>query len=99
MNGVEGEALRYVELNPVRAGLVGAAADWPWPSAAAHLGGRDRTGLLDPTEWGATYWTKDSTTPKRWNGLGKPHGPVGYPGAPISSNSWRRPRTVRYALK
>ena len=29
MNGVEGEALRYVELNPVRAGLVGAAADWP----------------------------------------------------------------------
>jgi hypothetical protein len=84
MNGVEGEALRYVELNPVRAGLVGAAADWPWLSAAVHLGGRDRTGLLDPTEWGATYWTKDSTTPKRWNGLGKPHGPVGYPGAPSS---------------
>ena len=32
---------RYVELNPVRARLVGAAEDWPWSSARAHLGGRD----------------------------------------------------------
>ncbi len=30
---------RYVELNPVRAGLVGLAADWPWSSARTHLGG------------------------------------------------------------
>ncbi|HEX8468102.1 MAG TPA: transposase [Allosphingosinicella sp.] len=30
---------RYVELNPVRAGLVARAADWPWSSARAHLGG------------------------------------------------------------
>jgi len=34
-------AARYVELNPVRAGLVRAAADWPWSSAQAHLAGRD----------------------------------------------------------
>jgi len=32
---------RYVELNPVRAGLAGAASDWPWSSAQAHLAGRD----------------------------------------------------------
>ncbi len=32
---------RYVELNPVRAKLVGAAEDWPWSSARAHLAGRD----------------------------------------------------------
>ncbi|MDP3852919.1 transposase [Phenylobacterium sp.] len=32
---------RYVELNPVRAGLAAAAADWPWSSARAHLAGRD----------------------------------------------------------
>jgi putative transposase len=32
---------RYVELNPVRAGLVARAEDWPWSSAAAHLAGRD----------------------------------------------------------
>ena len=32
---------RYVELNPVRAGLVRRAQDWPWSSAKAHLAGRD----------------------------------------------------------
>jgi putative transposase len=30
--------LRYVELNPVRAGLVARAEDWRWSSARAHLG-------------------------------------------------------------
>jgi REP-associated tyrosine transposase len=34
-------AARYVELNPVRAGLVACAKDWPWSSARAHLCGRD----------------------------------------------------------
>jgi len=36
-------AMRYVELNPVRAGLAAAPADWPWSSARAHL-----TGERDP---------------------------------------------------
>ena len=36
-------ALRYVALNPVRAGLVARAQDWPWSSASAQLG-------LDPDE-------------------------------------------------
>jgi putative transposase len=30
------KALRYVDLNPVRAGMVAAAEQWPWSSAAAH---------------------------------------------------------------
>ncbi|MDP1736622.1 MAG: transposase [Caulobacter sp.] len=34
-------AARYVTLNPVRAGLVDRAEDWPWSSARAHLAGRD----------------------------------------------------------
>lgn len=35
-------AVRYVLLNPVRAGLVEHACDWPYSSAAAHaLGARD----------------------------------------------------------
>jgi putative transposase len=34
-------AARYVELNPVRAGLVANAAEWPWSSAKSHLSGRD----------------------------------------------------------
>ncbi len=32
---------RYVERNPVKAGLVARAEDWPWSSARAHLAGRD----------------------------------------------------------
>ena len=33
-------AMRYVELNPVRAGLAASPADWPWSSARAHLSGQ-----------------------------------------------------------
>ena len=34
-------AVRYVSLNPVRAGLMKAARDWPWSSVGAHLAGAD----------------------------------------------------------
>jgi putative transposase len=30
-------AVRYVELNPVKAGLAKRAEDWPWSSARAHV--------------------------------------------------------------
>ncbi len=32
------EVCRYVELNPVRAGLVDRVEDWPWSSFRAHIG-------------------------------------------------------------
>ncbi|MEP6503295.1 MAG: transposase [Betaproteobacteria bacterium] len=32
------ELCRYVELNPVRAGMVASAGDWPWSSYRAHVG-------------------------------------------------------------
>lgn len=35
------KAVRYVELNPVRAGMVERAQDYPWSSAAAHCGLRE----------------------------------------------------------
>jgi putative transposase len=42
-------ALRYVALNPVRAGLVARAQDWPWSSARAQLGlGEDGLTELEP---------------------------------------------------
>jgi putative transposase len=44
-------ALAYVDLNPVRAGLVGRAAGYPWSSAAAHLGGVDLSGVIDMRTW------------------------------------------------
>jgi putative transposase len=34
-------AVRYIELNPVRAGLASQARDWKWSSARAHLRGTD----------------------------------------------------------
>jgi putative transposase len=43
-------ALRYVAMNPVRAGLCERASDWPWSSASAQLGvaadGMTRTDLV-----------------------------------------------------
>src|SRR5262249_58272690 len=34
-------AVRYVELNPVRAGLINAPSPYQWSSAAAHVRGPD----------------------------------------------------------
>ena len=39
-------AVRYVELNPVKAKLVARAEDWRWSSARAHVTGK-RDGLTD----------------------------------------------------
>ena len=53
-------ALRYVEQNPVRAGMVTRAQDWPWSSAAAHCR-KTRDALLDPTpmaDWPPAKWRK-----------------------------------------
>jgi putative transposase len=44
-------ALRYTELNPVRAGLVVEAAAWPWSSAAIHCGRAAADSWLGMHEW------------------------------------------------
>jgi putative transposase len=53
-------ALAYVDLNPVRAQIVGRADHYPWSSAAAHLSGRDSPGLIDLDLWreipSAMHW-------------------------------------------
>lgn len=42
-------AARYVELNPVRAGLADHPGDWPWSSARAHLARQpDGLTVIDP---------------------------------------------------
>lgn len=50
------EALRYVELNPVRAGMVESPQRWPWSSAAAHCGFASPDPILEMERWS-----------KRWN--------------------------------
>ena len=44
-------ALRYVDLNPVRAGLAERATDWPWSSARGHVLGEDPAGVIDFQLW------------------------------------------------
>ena len=44
-------ALRYAELNPVRAGLVAEPEAWPWSSATAHCGTAQPDGVLDMEMW------------------------------------------------
>jgi putative transposase len=49
-------ALRYVELNPVRAGMVSEAAQWRWSSAAAHCGSSAPDAGLEMERW-RKRWT------------------------------------------
>ena len=39
-------AARYVELNPVKAGVVSEAGDYPWSSARFHLGVTSKDALV-----------------------------------------------------
>lgn len=56
------EVCRYVDLNPVRAGLVAQPDDWAWSSYAAHTGRFSRPPWLDsPTLWSALLGEPVST--------------------------------------
>lgn len=53
-------AIRYVEKNPVRAGLAARPEDYGWSSAAAHIEGNDSRHVVDMGFWaesgGAARW-------------------------------------------
>ena len=52
------EALRYIELNPVRANLAPRAPDWQWSSAAVHCGAAPVPAWLEMGAW-ARRWSTD----------------------------------------
>ena len=52
-------ALRYVELNPVRAGMVSGAELWPWCRAAVHCGDTADPMGLELSTW-KEHWSKQS---------------------------------------
>lgn len=52
-------ALRYVELNPVRAAMVSRAELWPWSSAKAHCGDEGEAVGLEMSAW-KRRWSKKS---------------------------------------
>jgi putative transposase len=53
-----GAVMRYVELNPVRAGMVPSAELYPWSSAQAHTGARDPWQLVAMADW-SRCWTAE----------------------------------------
>ena len=53
------KALRYVELNPVRAGLVQVAEEWRWSSAGAHCGTMAPDELLEMDRWRERWTTAE----------------------------------------
>jgi putative transposase len=59
-------AVRYVERNPVRAGIVEKAEDYPWSSAAFHLGKRPSRIIKSNTEWGGVVegWAEALASPE-----------------------------------
>ena len=67
------EALRYTELNPVRAGMVSGARDWPWSSATVHCGEKAADGLLSMEpwreRWNAASWSEYLSAGETESGL------------------------------
>jgi hypothetical protein len=59
------ELARYVVLNPVRAGMVNDARDWPWSSHRAMLG------LGSPPAWLQTDWLLGQFGCQRWRAVQK----------------------------
>ena len=55
--------MAYIERNPVRAGLVERAEEFPWSSAAVHATGEDDAGPLDSVPW------PEDHTKERWRDI------------------------------
>ena len=80
-------AVRYVERNPVKAGLVRRAEDYPWSSARAHVR-QTHDPLLAPLplmetigDWAAFLQESDEDTAEamaRSSRTGRPFGPTGF---------------------
>jgi putative transposase len=82
-------ALRYVALNPVKAGLVKSAADWPWSSARAHLAGQDSPYVdvqpaLARTGDFAAFLNPDTASEAQWNDVLKAE----LIGRPVGAKAW-----------
>ena len=68
------EALRYTELNPLRARLVSEPELWPWSSAAVHCGTNEHDAFLALDAWRPTgpLQLGESTLEKGKSNLGWP---------------------------
>jgi len=105
--------IRYVEYNPVRAGLVERPEDFRWSSARAHLTGKDRSGVLDLDFWraagGSDRWQELLASPadlvemrrlQKCTFGGRPFGSEQFIGAveQATGRRWRRESQVMTAM-
>jgi putative transposase len=90
-------ALAYVERNPVRAGMVGRARDYPWSSAAAHITGQDEHDLLDREWWhreGYAHWEQHlEQTPRQSDEALRA---CTYAGRPFGSETYLQEMAARF---
>jgi putative transposase len=90
-------ALAYVERNPVRAGMVGRARDYPWSSAAAHITGQDEHDLLDMEWWhreGYAHWEQHlEQTPRQSDEAWRA---CTYAGRPFGSETYLQEMAARF---
>ncbi len=95
-------AIRYVELNPVRAGLVESPERYRWSSAAAHLSGSDNSHLLDMAFWqqsgGAQTWQELLNTTAT-EGETKRLRSATYSGKPLGSEGFVKQAMAALATK
>ena len=84
-------AMRYIELNPVRARLCRKAWRYEWSSAAAHVDGKGRSELLDLRSWydmiSAEQWRKELNAGIDEADVGRLRGNT-HTGRPLGSDSF-----------
>jgi putative transposase len=93
-------ALRYVSLNPARAGLVKRAGDWRWSSVRAHLAGEDDhvvkvAPALERVGDFASFLDEEFDEPAAYWGLRKAESG----GRPVGSAEWIKAMEVKTGMK
>ena len=86
--------LRYLENNPVQAGLARRAIHWPWSSAQAHCTGIDPDHLLTFDRW-RNLFGKPETMPEDWQAYLEEHANAELKNAARTRGTgscWNRPR-------
>jgi putative transposase len=92
--------LRYVERNPLRAGIVRRAQDWPWSSLHARLDGHDAIGQL-LSEWPITRprnWIERVNQPQTDAELESIRTSLRR-GRPLGDESWTQTLAARHHLQ
>jgi len=87
--------LRYVEANPLRAGLVSRAEHWPWSSLGAHGQGRDGLVVEGPVQrpdgWVDLVNARQSDVTRIRRAIAR--------GAPFGAPAWVRETAQRHGLE